>query len=67
MMQKYSVNHKTATTFHPQTNGLVELSNREIKQVLEKTVKINRKDWALKLDDAPHHIGWCLRKLVTYR
>lgn len=52
MMQRYNVNHKIATTYHPQTNGLVELFNREIKQVLEKTVKINRKDWALKLDDA---------------
>ena len=52
MMQKYNVNHKIATAYHPQTNGLAELSNREIKQVLEKTVKTNRKDWALKLDDA---------------
>ena len=52
MMKKYNVNHKIATAYHPQTNGLAELSNREIKQVLEKTVKTNRKDWALKLDDA---------------
>ncbi|XP_073120168.1 uncharacterized protein [Henckelia pumila] len=29
-----------------------EISNREIKQILEKTVKTNRKDWAIKLDDA---------------
>ena len=31
MMQKYNVNHKIATAYHPQTNGLAELSNREIK------------------------------------
>ncbi|XP_012854384.1 PREDICTED: uncharacterized protein LOC105973888 [Erythranthe guttata] len=41
-----------ALAYHPQTNGLAELSNREIKQILEKTVSTNRKDWALKLDDA---------------
>ncbi|XP_073133280.1 uncharacterized protein [Henckelia pumila] len=29
-----------------------EISNREIKKILEKTVKTNRKDWAIKLDDA---------------
>ncbi|XP_075499264.1 uncharacterized protein LOC142537652 [Primulina tabacum] len=29
-----------------------EISNREIEQILEKTVKTNRKDWAIKLDGA---------------
>nr|XP_009793837.1 PREDICTED: uncharacterized protein LOC104240665 [Nicotiana sylvestris] len=32
--------------------GQAEVSNREIKQILEKTVSVNRKDWAAKLDDA---------------
>ncbi|XP_012834026.1 PREDICTED: uncharacterized protein LOC105954889 [Erythranthe guttata] len=45
------IRHKIALAYHPQTNGLAELSNREIKQILEKTVSTNRKDWALKLDD----------------
>lgn len=44
--------HKVALAYHPQSNEQAEISNREIKQILEKTVKINRKDWALKLDDA---------------
>ncbi|MBN8157022.1 hypothetical protein J0J30_23795, partial [Vibrio vulnificus] len=30
----------------------VQVSNRELKQILEKTVNATRKDWALKLDDA---------------
>ncbi|OMO52633.1 Retrotransposon gag protein [Corchorus capsularis] len=42
---------KTGTTYHPQTSGQVEVSNREIKQILEKTVNSSRKDWSLKLDD----------------
>ncbi|KAI3769069.1 hypothetical protein L6452_00165 [Arctium lappa] len=43
---------RIATAYHPQTNGLAELSNREIKGILEKVVKPNKKDWAFKLDNA---------------
>jgi len=46
------VTHKVATPNHPQTNGQVEISNRELKQILEKTVNRSRKDWCMKLDDA---------------
>ena len=38
--------------YHPQSNGQVEVSNREIKNILEKTVNTSRKDWSLKLDNA---------------
>ncbi|XP_070676290.1 uncharacterized protein [Malus domestica] len=38
--------------YHPQTSGQAEVSNREIKQILEKTIGPNRKDWSLRLDDA---------------
>ncbi|KAH9686698.1 hypothetical protein KPL70_014461 [Citrus sinensis] len=34
------------------TSGQAEISNREIKSILEKTVSPNRKDWSLRLDDA---------------
>ena len=30
----------------------MEISNRELKRILEKTVTHSRKDWSLKLDDA---------------
>lgn len=52
LLKKYSVTHKVSTPYHPQTSGQVEVSNREIKRILEKTVNSNRKDWSLKLDDA---------------
>ena len=41
-----------ATGYHPQTSGQVEVSNREVKRILEKTVNVNRKDWSKRLDDA---------------
>ncbi|CAN6687821.1 unnamed protein product [Malus baccata var. baccata] len=34
------------------TSGRAEVSNREIKQILEKTVGPTRKDWSLRLNDA---------------
>ncbi|XP_073033706.1 uncharacterized protein [Primulina eburnea] len=34
---KYGVTHKAATPYHHQTSGQVEVSNREIKKILEKT------------------------------
>ena len=52
VLEHYNVRHKVATPYHPQMNGQVEISNRELKRILEKTVPSLRKDWALKLDDA---------------
>ncbi|CAN6547638.1 unnamed protein product [Malus baccata var. baccata] len=52
LLRKYSVTHKVSTPYHPQTNGQDEVSNREIKQILEKTVGPTRKDWSLRLNDA---------------
>nr|GEW69584.1 retrovirus-related Pol polyprotein from transposon 297 family [Tanacetum cinerariifolium] len=36
----------------PQTSGLVEVSNRGLKRILERTVGENRASWSDKLDDA---------------
>ncbi|GKV13738.1 hypothetical protein SLEP1_g24722 [Rubroshorea leprosula] len=51
LLAKYGVTHKIATPYHPQTSGQVEVSNRELKRILEKTVNLSRNDWSLKLDD----------------
>nr|XP_033508449.1 uncharacterized protein LOC117273380 [Nicotiana tomentosiformis] len=52
LLEKYSVLHKVATPYHLQTSGQVEVSNREIKSVLTKTVNATRTDWAKNMDDA---------------
>src|SRR4051812_18901698 len=51
-LAKYDVNHRIASAYHPQTSGQVELSNREIKYISQKTVNRSRKNWAKKLNDA---------------
>ncbi|KAH9750406.1 hypothetical protein KPL71_013870 [Citrus sinensis] len=51
-MMKYGVRHKIATAYHPQSNGQAEVSNREIKKILEKVVNPTRKDWSLHLHDS---------------
>ncbi|XP_073120872.1 uncharacterized protein [Henckelia pumila] len=43
---------EVATPYQPQTSGKVEISNRKLKRILEKTVNSNRKEWSSKLDDA---------------
>ena len=37
---------------HPQSNGQSEISNKEIKNMLEKIVNTSRSDWSIKLHDA---------------
>jgi len=52
LLKRYSIIHRPATPYNPQTTGQVEVSNKQVKQILEKTVSKNRKDWADKLIDA---------------
>jgi hypothetical protein len=52
LMKKYGITHKVAAPYHPQTSGQVEVSNRKIKRILEKTMNPTRKDWSLRLNDA---------------
>ena len=47
LMKKYGITHKVSTPYHPQTSGQVEISNREIKRILEKIVNPTWKDWSL--------------------
>ncbi|GJT25077.1 reverse transcriptase domain-containing protein [Tanacetum coccineum] len=56
-MKRYGVNHRFSTSYHPQTSGQVENTNRALKRILEKTVKDNPAIWSRKLD----HALWSFR------
>ena len=49
---KYGVHHRVTTPYHPQANGQVEVSNREVKNILKKIIRPDGKDWVHKLPDA---------------
>nr|GEV81778.1 reverse transcriptase domain-containing protein [Tanacetum cinerariifolium] len=51
-MSKYGVTHRLSTACHPQTSGQVEVTNRGLKRILERTVGENRALWSDKLEDA---------------
>ncbi|GJX31009.1 reverse transcriptase domain-containing protein [Tanacetum coccineum] len=50
VMSKYGVTHRLATAYHPQTSGQVEVSNRGLKHILERTVGENHASWSNRLD-----------------
>ncbi|GJU33167.1 reverse transcriptase domain-containing protein [Tanacetum coccineum] len=45
VMLKYGVTHQLSTTYHPQMSGEVEVSNRGLKRILERTVGENCASW----------------------
>nr|GEX94529.1 reverse transcriptase domain-containing protein [Tanacetum cinerariifolium] len=51
-MLMYGVTHRLAIAYHPQISGQVEVSNRGLKRILERTVGENCASWSDKLDDA---------------
>nr|GEV42780.1 reverse transcriptase domain-containing protein [Tanacetum cinerariifolium] len=52
VMSKYGVTHRLSTAYHPQMSGQLEVTNRGLKRILERTVEENRASWTDKLDDA---------------
>nr|GFA11290.1 reverse transcriptase domain-containing protein [Tanacetum cinerariifolium] len=52
VMAKYGVTHRLSTAYHPQTSGQVEVTNRELKCILKRTMGENRALWSDKLEDA---------------
>ena len=52
LMSRYGIIHVMGWAYHPQSNGQAEISNREIKNILENTVSTSRKDLSVKMDDA---------------
>nr|GFA87430.1 hypothetical protein [Tanacetum cinerariifolium] len=51
VMAKYGVTHRLYTAYHPQTSRQVEVTNRGLKLILERTVGENHASWSDKLKD----------------
>ena len=51
-LSKLGIEHRVSTAYHPQTNGQAETSNKQLKDILNKTVIKGGKDWSKKLNDA---------------
>ena len=43
---------RVTAPYHPQANDQVENTNREVKKILKKIVRLDGKDWSTKLYDA---------------
>jgi hypothetical protein len=51
-LQKYHIQQRMTTAYHPQANGQVESTNKVIEAILTKTVKESQKDWSYRLPEA---------------
>jgi hypothetical protein len=51
-LSEVGVDHWIATPYHPQTSGQVETSNKQIKNILQKTVNQMGRSWKSKLSEA---------------
>jgi hypothetical protein len=49
-LSNLGIEHRVSTAYHPQTNGQAEMSNRQLKSILNKTIQKGDKDWSKKLD-----------------
>nr|GFA49530.1 reverse transcriptase domain-containing protein [Tanacetum cinerariifolium] len=52
VMAKYGVTYRLSIAYHSQTSGHVEVTNRGLKRILERTVGENCALWSDKLEDA---------------
>ena len=61
LLQKYHIQHRIASPYHPQANGQVESTNKVIEAILNKMVRSHRRDWADRLLEAlwAYRTTWC--------
>ena len=57
LMKQYNIRHLKSGPYHPQANGQVEVTNRELKKILTKIVHLHYRDWTRKLQE----VVWAYR------
>ena len=52
LMEEYQIKRGKFSPYHPQANGQVEVTNKELEAILTKTIAVNKKDRTTKLHEA---------------
>ena len=65
---RHGIHHNIATPYHPQTSGQAETSNKQIKNILQKTVNEMGTAWKDRLPDAllveqEFQAHWAIKRL----
>ena len=45
LLQRYGIQHHRSSAYRPQTNGAVEVANKNIKRIMRKMIETSR-DWS---------------------
>ena len=52
ILRKHKIKHRNSTAYHPQANGQVEVTNKDLEIILTKVLSSNRKYWVDTLVEA---------------
>jgi transposase InsO family protein len=66
-LSEVGVDHRIATPYHPQTSGQAETSNKQIRNILQKTVNEMGRTWRSKLCEALWAFQMAYKRPISIR